>query len=153
MNEHVDVYSIDKGQDEYTVTFGYHKENQEAESMFGDDTKSWHVCVEVLSTDILSAIQLANKVLNAERALILTGFVDSAPEQKDTYTKEEIDKLRMFHIEKGIFHSWMRMEPTSVQAALSVDHEMLKSNTVDSVLKHTEDIGNQAEEFLKEQED
>jgi hypothetical protein len=40
-----------------------------------------------------------------------------------------------------------------VQAALSVDHEMLKSNTVDSVLKHTEDIGNQAEEFLKEQED
>ena len=37
MNEHVDVYSIDKGQDEYTVTYGYHKENQEAESMFPDD--------------------------------------------------------------------------------------------------------------------
>ena len=49
-----------------------------------------------------------------------------------------------------VFKHWLDIEPTSIQVCLLEDSDKLRDMTINNINKSMDDVGNQAEEYLKE---
>ena len=153
-------YEMEKKPEQFLVTFGFHsKDLSDTGNMFGDenakkDIDKLQMTVEVMSTDLISAIVQAQKVVSTERAITMMGFMEGIPDfaKQDTYTMEDIvfitDKMKG----TGVFESWMMLEPTSIQVARTDNIPMLQDMTVEAISKDIANTADKAEAWLKEQD-
>lgn len=109
----------------------------------------WNIIIDASCSE--TAISDAMKIVNIERAIIMTDFMTAHHEvmKQDSYTYEDIEKVRDKCQETNVFKSWMLIEPTSIQVCLSDDLDTLQSMTAESVVHNMENVGNEVEDFLK----
>ena len=157
---HCEHYEMHKEPEEFLVTFGFHsKDISDTGNMFGDKNKDkdidkLQITVEVMSTDLLSAVMQANKVLLTERAVQMMSYMEGIPDfaKQDSYTQEDISFITEKMKETGVFESWMMLEPTSIQVARTDNISMLQDMTVEAISNNIADTADKAEAWLKEQD-
>jgi hypothetical protein len=84
----------------------------------------------------------------------MADYINSNPmyTNQDTYTRKDIEDIYELAVEIGLFQNWLAIQPTSIQANRADDEDKLIDMTVDSVMHHASHIGDDAEDFLKEQD-
>jgi hypothetical protein len=122
----------------------------------GDKTGSFETPdvwqVHVPSSSAMNAITTAMHIVQISRAETMTSFMP--PHEilhgKDTFTLDEIEKIRQSAEDADVFKRWLDIEPTSIQVCLLDDSDKLRDMTINNINKSMDDVGNQAEEYLKE---
>ena len=153
-------YEMEKEPEQFLVTFGFHsKDISDTGNMFGDKNKEkdidkLQITVEVMSTDLISAIVQAQRVVMTERAITMMGYMDGIPDfaKQDSYTIDDLNYILEKMRGTGVFESWMMLEPTSIQVARTDNIPMLQDMTVEAVSKDIANTADKAEAWLKEQD-
>ena len=52
--------------------------------------------------------------------------------------------------DKGLFSDWILLEPTAIQASLIDDEDELNTLTENAVIKHTNHMSDEIEDFLRD---
>ncbi len=151
------IESSEQKQKKYIVTISYVAGDSHDDKNLmpkGDDKPRQMIyrCY-VWATSMVDAIRQGVEAVNIEKAEVMSDFVTSHPlyGDKDSFTRDEIEDMYKQAIEMGIFQTWMMIQPTAIQCNLVDDEETLKDMTVESVMHHASHIGDEAEDFLKEE--
>jgi len=125
-------------------------------SFIPDDNDGKHMVyrVEVWADSLFNAISRGMEIITHARAETMADYINSNPMylNQDTYTRQDIEDIYEQAVEIGLFQSWLAIQPTSIQANRADDEEKLIDMTVESVMHTTSHIGDEAEDFLKEQD-
>ena len=111
----------------------------------------WKIIVH--ATDNLQAITRALHIVTVTRAEIMTNFMGPHPHGQHgdgTFTLEQIEEVRQKAEDRGVFQAWLDVQPTSIQCHLTEDEEKLIDMTTNNINKMVESIGDQADDFLRE---
>jgi transcription initiation factor TFIID subunit TAF12 len=121
-----------------------------------DDNDGRHMIyrVEVWADSLINAVNRGMEIVTHARAETMADYINSNPMylEKDTYTRQDIEDIYEQAVEIGLFQNWLAMQPTSIQANRVDDEDKLIDMTVDNVMHHATHIGDDAEDFLKEQD-
>ncbi len=103
------------------------------------------------ATDNLQAITRAMQIVTVCRAEIMTNFMGPHPHglHGGTFTLEQIEEIRQEAEDRGVFQSWLDMQPTSIQCHLTEDENKLLDMTTNNINLMQESIGEQADNFLR----
>ena len=138
---------------QYTVTFAYagFDSHNDKSSAFDEEPDVWVIQVWAVST--MDSIVRAKQILDIERGEIATDWHSHNPEMRNGMSKQELDRVYNGFLDRHVFKHWMLMEPTSIQAHLTVDDSKLRNMTIDNIIQITEGIGDEAESYLKGEND
>ncbi len=139
------------------IVANYMAEDSKEEKAFmtaGDDDKQTVFRVEVWSDSLINAINRGMEIITYARAETMADYINSNPMyiEQDTFTRQDIEDIYEQAVEIGLFQSWLAVQPTSIQANKADDEDKLINMTVDNVMQHASHIGDDAEDFLKEQD-
>tara|TARA_E500000081_G_scaffold34110_1_gene37916 strand:- start:3333 stop:3806 length:474 start_codon:yes stop_codon:yes gene_type:complete len=114
-----------------------------------------HVRIILEASDPVQAMVRAMNMDIANKAEMMTDFINPYPPKlgENTFTREEIEDIRQQAIDSGLFQDWLiGNKPTAIQVVESNSVERVNDIAIDEVIEHASHIGNQAEDFLKEQD-
>lgn len=131
----------------YEVQIAYYNIDSHNDKPSFDEPDIWQVSVPTVSN--MNAIQTAMHIVQISRAEIMTQFIPK-DKAKSEYTLDEIESIRQDAEDKGVFKTWLDMEPTSIQCTLKDDVEKLKTMTISHLSQQINNIGSEAEDYLKE---
>lgn len=151
MNRIEEVDALERKQ--YTVTFAYagFDSHHDKSSAFDEEPDVWVMQVWAIST--MDSIVRAKQILDIERGKIATDWHSHNPEMRDGMSKQELDRVYNGFLDRHVFEHWMLMEPTSIQAHLTVDDTKLRDMTMNNIMQIAEEIGDEAETYLKGEND
>jgi len=104
---------------------------------------------EVEASSLEQAIARAIKVDTVIKAETMTRYPGMLPDE-DEFDRETVLKFAEFLDDKGLFQDWMLIEPTAIQASLIEDEDELNTLTENAVIKHTNDMSDDIEDFLRD---
>ena len=106
----------------YTVSIAFAGFDSHGDKPDAFDTPEVYV-VEVDAVTNMQAIIQAMSIVTQARAEVMTDFMTEHPltEGKDTFTIPEIEQIRQDSEKRGVFRSWLSIEPTSIQCHLTED--------------------------------
>ena len=104
---------------------------------------------EVEASSLEQAIARAIKVDTVIKAETMTRYPGMLPDE-DEFDRETVLKFAEFLDDKGLFQDWMLIEPTAIQASLIEDEDELNTLTENAVIKHTNDMSDEIEDFLRD---
>jgi hypothetical protein len=140
----------------YIVANYMAEDSNDDKSFIPDDNDSKHMVyrVEVWSDSLINAVNRGMEIITYARAETMADYINSNPMymEQDTFTRQDIEDIYKQAIEIGLFQNWLAMQPTSIQANRADDEDKLIDMTVDNVMHHASHIGDDAEDFLKEQD-
>jgi hypothetical protein len=140
----------------YIVANYMAEDSNDDKSFIPDDNDGRHTVyrVEVWSDSLINAINRGMEIITHARAEQMADYINSNPmyADQDTYTRQDIEDIYDQAVEIGLFQSWLALQPTSIQANRKEDEDKLIDMTVNNVIHHTSHIGDDVEEFLKEQD-
>ena len=140
----------------YTVSIAFagfdsHGDKQNA----FDDPEVYQVEVDAVTN--LQAIVQAMSIVTQARAEVMTDFMTEHPltEGRETFTIPEIEQIRQDSEKRGVFRSWLSIEPTSIQCHLTKDTHKLMDMTINNLdtITSGDNIANDVEEYLKGQDE
>ena len=139
-----------KETEEYVVTFTFLHTVSNQKELGIDNT----VRIHVYAQDALVAIQIAEKVLTVSQAETMTDFISQHPiaESKTNFTIDEIEDIRRECEESGLFANWLMQPISAIQCVRIEDKDTINDLAIDEVMNHAKDVGSQAEDFLKNEE-
>ena len=155
--EVVGMSSRKRNMNKYYIVANYMAEDSNDDKSFiPDDNDGKHMVyrVEVWSDSLINAINRGMEIITHARAETMADYVNSNPMyiEQDTFTRQDIEDIYEQAVEIGLFQNWLAMQPTSIQANRAEDEDKLIDMTVDNVMHHASHIGDDAEDFLKEQD-
>jgi hypothetical protein len=126
-------------------------------SFIPDDNDGKHMVyrVEVWADSLINAVNRGMEIITHARAETMADYINSHPMylNQDTFTRDDIENIYEQAVDIGLFQNWLAIQPTSIQANRADDEDKLIDMTVDNVMHHASHIGDDAENFLKEQDD
>lgn len=143
----------------YEVIFTYSSEDilDDVSSMFTGKNESTIEVVEVWSTSMEAAISNAWRIILANRADMFTDYIVDNPiykgEDKQTWTKEELQRLHKMGVIGDIFKDFMMIEPTAMQVCRKDNRKVMEDMSLQNMNRAMTNISKDAEEFLKEDND
>ena len=144
---HIHVTQVPNKDYEVQVAF-YNIDSHDDKPTF-HEPDVWQVIVP--SSSAMNAITTAMHIIQISRAETMTNFMQPV-DGKMTFTIDEIEEIRQAAEDADVFKAWLDIEPTSIQVCLVDDVEKLRSMTLGVLSQKMEDVGDEAEEYLKEQE-
>ena len=155
--EVIGMSSRKRNMNKYYIVANYMAEDSNDDKSFiPDDNDGKHMVyrVEVWSDSLINAINRGMEIITHARAETMADYINSNPMymEQDTFTRQDIEDIYEQAVEIGLFQSWLAMQPTSIQANRADDEDKLIDMTVDNVMHHASHIGDDAEDFLKEQD-
>ena len=155
--EVIGMSSRKRNMNKYYIVANYMAEDSNDDKSFiPDDNDSKHMVyrVEVWSDSLINAVNRGMEIITYARAETMADYINSNPMymEQDTFTRQDIEDIYEQAVEIGLFQSWLAIQPTSIQANRADDEEKLIDMTVESVMHTTSHIGDEAEDFLKEQD-
>ena len=155
--EVIGMSSRKRNMNKYYIVANYMAEDSNDDKSFiPDDNDSKHMVyrVEVWSDSLINAVNRGMEIITYARAETMADYINSNPMymEQDTFTRQDIEDIYKQAIEIGLFQNWLAMQPTSIQANRADDEDKLIDMTVDNVMHHASHIGDDAEDFLKEQD-
>ena len=125
-------------------------------SFIPDDNDGKHMVyrVEVWADSLINAVNRGMEIITHARAETMADYINSHPMylNQDTFTRDDIENIYEQAVDIGLFQNWLAIQPTSIQANRADDEDKLIDMTVDNVMHHASHIGDDAEDFLKEQD-
>lgn len=150
MPNHIEI--LERDNKIYEVQLGYWNQDSHDDKPTFVEPDVW--IIHVPATSAITAIQTAMHVVQITKAETMTSFMPPKEILEDadnvTFTIDEIEAIRQAAEDNGIFKAWLDMEPTSIQCALMEDIDKLKDMTIVNLQGAVENVGNEAEEYLKE---
>ncbi|MAV33545.1 MAG: hypothetical protein CMQ02_08940 [Gammaproteobacteria bacterium] len=155
--EVIGMSSRKRNMNKYYIVANYMAEDSNDDKSFiPDDNDGKHMVyrVEVWSDSLINAINRGMEIITHARAETMADYINSNPMymEQDTFTRQDIEDIYEQAVEIGLFQNWLAMQPTSIQANRADDEDKLIDMTVDNVMHHASHIGDDAEDFLKEQD-
>ncbi|BAQ84976.1 hypothetical protein [uncultured Mediterranean phage uvMED] len=155
--EVVGLSSRKRNMNKYYIVANYMAEDSNDDKSFiPDDNDGKHMVyrVEVWSDSLINAINRGMEIITHARAETMADYINSNPMymEQDTFTRQDIEDIYEQAVEIGLFQNWLAMQPTSIQANRADDEDKLIDMTVNNVMHHASHIGDDAEDFLKEQD-
>ena len=155
--EMIGLSSRKRDMNKYYIVVNYMAEDSNDDKSFiPDDNDGRHTVyrVEVWSDSLINAINRGMEIITHARAETMADYINSNPmyADQDTYTRQDIEDIYDQAVEIGLFQSWLALQPTSIQANREEDEDKLIDMTLNNVIHHTSHIGDDVEEFLKEQD-
>ena len=155
--EVIGLSSRKRDMNKYYIVVNYMAEDSNDDKSFiPDDNDGRHTVyrVEVWSDSLINAINRGMEIITHARAETMADYINSNPmyADQDTYTRQDIEDIYDQAVEIGLFQSWLALQPTSIQANREEDEDKLIDMTLNNVIHHTSHIGDDVEEFLKEQD-
>ena len=155
--EVIGMSSRKRNMNKYYIVANYMaKDSNDDKSFIPDDNDGKHMVyrVEVWSDSLINAINRGMEIITHARAETMADYINSNPMymEQDTFTRQDIEDIYEQAVEIGLFQNWLAMQPTSIQANRADDEDKLIDMTVDNVMHHASHIGDDAEDFLKEQD-
>ena len=155
--EVIGMSSRKRNMNKYYIVANYMAEDSNDDKSFiPDDNDSKHMVyrVEVWSDSLINAVNRGMEIITYARAETMADYINSNPMymEQDTFTRQDIEDIYKQAIEIGLFQNWLAMQPTSIQANRADDEDKLIDMTVSNVMHHASHIGDDAEDFLKEQD-
>ena len=134
----------------FEVQVAYYKDSHGDKQDAFEEPDVWQVIVP--SSSAMNAITTAMHIVQISRAELMTNFMppEEVLDGKETFTLEEIETIRQSAEDADVFKTWLDIEPTSIQVCLADDADELRDMTIANLDRITQDVGNQAEEYLKE---
>ncbi len=140
----------------YTVSIAFAGFDSHGDKQNAFDTPEVYQ-VEVDAVTNIQAIVQAMSIVTQARAEIMTDFMTEHPltEGRETFTIPEIEQIRQDSEKRGVFRSWLSIEPTSIQCHLTEDTHKLMDMTINNLETITsgDNIANDVEDYLKGQEE
>ena len=135
---------------EYQVQVAYYNIDSHDDKPSFDKPDVW--CINVKATSNVHAIEEAMKIVTICRAETMTSFMgdERIHDGQTSFTIDEIEKIRQHAEDKGVFKSWLLVEPTSIQCTLRADVDKLKDMTIKNLNTEIANISNEVEDYLKE---
>ena len=150
---------------EYRVEIAYFKDDKE-NIISGHNTPELmceHGEIMVMSyivhsTSIEEAILEARNVDKARKMEFITGWIEPLYEKSLEYNELDFDietlmAFRSYMIEEDGFNEFYFQEPTTIQAYLKTNKEMITNRTVSNVNKNISNIGDDMETWLNNKKD
>jgi len=153
--EHIGLQSKRRDVNKYYVVLNYMQgDSNDDKKHIPDDVDGTVYRVEVYADSVMNAITRGVEIVTHARAEIMADYITNNPltEGKDVFTRDEIDAIYETAVEIGLFQSWLAIQPTGIQCNRVDDEDILIDMTVENVFHHTSHIGDDAEDFLKEQD-
>ena len=155
--EVIGMSSRKRNMNKYNIVANYMAEDSNDDKSFiPDDNDGKHMVyrVEVWSDSLINAVNRGMEIITYARAETMADYINSNPMymEQDTFTRQDIEDIYKQAIEIGLFQNWLAMQPTSIQANRADDEDKLVDMTVSNVMHHASHIGDDAEDFLKEQD-
>ena len=104
---------------------------------------------EVEASSLEQAIAKAIKIDTVVKAETMSRYPGILPDE-DEFDKETVLKFAEFLDDKGLFSDWVLLEPTTIQASLIDDEDELNTLTENAVMKHTNHMSDEIEDFLRD---
>jgi len=135
---------------EYQVQVAYYNIDSHDDKPTFVEPDVW--CINVEATSNVHAIEEAMKIVTICRAETMTSFMgdERIHDGQTSFTIDEIEKIRQHAEDKGVFKSWLLVEPTSIQCTLRADVDKLKDMTIRNLNQQIENISDEVEDYLKE---
>ena len=153
--EHIGLGSRKRDVNKYYVVLNYMQgDSNDDKKHIPDDVDGTVYRVEVYADSVMNAITRGVEIVTYARAEIMADYITNNPltEGKDVFTRDEINAIYQTAVEIGLFQSWLAIQPTGIQCNRVDDEDILIDMTVENVFHHTSHIGDDAEDFLKEQD-
>lgn len=155
--EVIGMSSRKRNMNKYNIVANYMAEDSNDDKSFiPDDNDGKHMVyrVEVWSDSLINAVNRGMEIITHARAETMADYINSNPMyiEQDTFTRQDIEDIYEQAVEIGLFQNWLAMQPTSIQANRADDEDKLVDMTVSNVMHHASHIGDDAEDFLKEQD-
>ena len=153
--EHIGLESKKRDVNKYYVVLNYMQgDSNDDKKHIPDDVDGTVYRVEVYADSVINAITRGVEIVTYARAEIMADYITNNPltEGKDVFTRDEINAIYETAVEIGLFQSWLAIQPTGIQCNRVDDEDILIDMTVENVFHHTSHIGDDAEDFLKEQD-
>ena len=154
--EHIALESRKRDTHKYYVVLNYMQgdSNDDKKHIPDDQDGNCVYRVEVYADSVMNAITRGVEIVTHARAEIMADYVTNNPlsQGKEVFTRDEIDAIYRTAVEIGLFQSWLAIQPTGIQCNRVDDEDILIDMTVENVFQHTSHIGDDAEDFLKEQD-
>jgi hypothetical protein len=145
-----------KEQFQYKVVVVYHPDDSHNDKnpFRNDDGKAKPLAFECLvwSDSADTAITSGLKIIQTSRAEEMTDFILNHPIFGDNqvFTRDEIEQIQEEAINVKLFRTWLLLEPTMIQVNRVDDEDLLKNVMIEQSLNQINNIGDSAEEYLKE---
>jgi len=111
----------------------------------------------VMAASMMDAIRRAEEIDKARKMESITGYVNVIAEKSEEgqvpFTPEVIQDFREFMIREQNFTEYFLTEPTSVTAVLAKNRDMCMERSTNNILKDKLNIGDDIENWLKEDDD
>jgi len=153
----INMSSRKRNVSKYNIVVNYMaQDSNDDKSFIPDDMDEAHTVyrVEVYADSLINAVNRGMEIVTHARAEVMADYINSNPMymNQETFTREDIENIYEQAVEIGLFQHWLAMQPTSIQANKADDEDKLIDMTVDNVMHHASHIGDDAEDFLKEQD-
>lgn len=146
-NEDIEGISAEPSIDHYIVTF--------IQSKPGDDKGTFARVVHVDAPDHVTAIQYAQRIDMSARAEVMTDWLppDDIAEKilGPNPTLEDFRKLHAKFIDENMFKAFMMEDYKAIQVTKESDIEEMNEETINLVINNANNIGDEAEEFLRKE--
>jgi len=132
----------------YRVQVAYSNIDSHGDKPGFDKPDVWEI--DIPATNNIEAIINAKKIVDVCKAETMTDVFTGVLDVDGKYTFNEIMDVVNHAEHSGVFKSWLLMEPTSIQCTLKDDVEKLKDMTINNLSHSLHNIGDEAENYLKE---
>ena len=149
------LFSADWKKNSYEVIFTYSAKDTlpDVSSMFTDDDASAIEMIEVEATSMQAAIADAYAIVLANRCDEVTNYIIDNPlykdEDKETWTREELENLHKMGVVGNVFSDFMTIEPTAIQVCRKENRPIMEDMSMKNMEKALTRLSDDAEEFLK----
>lgn len=135
--------------DVYTVQFAFYNIDSHNDKVNAfDEPDIWQI--DIPATTAIEAIDNAQRILTIARSEIMVDVFTGTMPDNESLSLHEIQEIINTARKRNVFKSWLMIQPTSIQCTLKADLDTLKDMTYKNIDKIMSDVGNEAEEFLKE---
>ena len=145
-DDYIEGIEVEPVSEHYIVTFLQDKPDGEG---------TFARVIHLDAPDHVTAIQYAQRVDMAAKAEVMTDWLPPENMEKqilgDNPTIENIKKLHAKFLEDGMFKAFMMQDYKAIQVSKADDIEELNDETINTVMKYSTNIGDEAEEFLRKE--
>ena len=146
MNEDIEGIEVEPVSEHFIVTFLQDKPDGEG---------TFARVIHLDAPDHVTAIQYAQRIDMAAKAEVMTDWLPPKEVEKqilgDNPTLEDIKNLHAKFLEDGMFKAFMMQDYKAIQVSKAEDVEELNDETINTVMKYSTNIGDEAEEFLRKE--
>ena len=145
-DEYIEGIEVEPVSEHYIVTFLQDKPDGEG---------TFARVIHLDAPDHVTAIQYAQRIDMAAKAEVMTDWLPPKEIEKqilgDNPTLEDIKNLHAKFLEDGMFKAFMMQDYKAIQVSKAEDVEELNDETINTVMKYSTNIGDEAEEFLRKE--